>query len=168
MAKPSGKQAVFVKEYLVDLNATQAAIRAGYSAKTAKQIGSKLLTNVDLQAAVSEGQKKLADAVGVTAERVVAEYAKLGFANMADYITGEGAERSIDLSALSRDQAAAIQEMTVETVTDGHGEDAERIKRTKFKLADKKGALDSLARHLGMFTDKSELTVKGVEFIVNK
>lgn len=149
----SPKQRRFVEEYLVDLNATQAAIRAGYSVTSARALGCQLLSKPDVADAVKAGQTKLAKKSGVTAERLIEEYAKLGFSNMADYITGEGAERGVDLSALTRDQAAAISEMTVETYLEGKGDEAERIKRVKFKLADKKGALDSMARHLGMFTD---------------
>ena len=72
MPKPSGdltpKQARFVDEYLIDLNATQAAVRAGYSAKTAKQIGSRLLTNVDIAAAVSNRQAQISERAGLTLE----------------------------------------------------------------------------------------------------
>jgi phage terminase small subunit len=65
------KQAAFVREYLVDLNATQAAIRAGYSEKTADQQASRLLTNVKVQEAVTKGREKLAHKVEVTTERVL-------------------------------------------------------------------------------------------------
>jgi phage terminase small subunit len=65
------KQAAFVREYLVDLNATQAAIRAGYSEKTADQQASRLLTNVKVQEAVTKGREKLAAKVEVTTERVL-------------------------------------------------------------------------------------------------
>lgn len=66
----SPKQQRFVDEYLVDSNATQAAIRAGYSAKTAEQQGSRLLRNVQVAAAIEERGAKLAKKVGTTAERV--------------------------------------------------------------------------------------------------
>jgi hypothetical protein len=65
------KQAAFVMEYLKDLNATQAAIRAGYSEKTADQQASRLLTNVKVQEAVTKGREKLAAKVEVTTERVL-------------------------------------------------------------------------------------------------
>jgi phage terminase small subunit len=69
--KLTPKQARFVKEYLIDLNATQAAIRAGYSAKTAKAQGSRLLTNADVQAAVARGQEKAAAKLDLSQEMVL-------------------------------------------------------------------------------------------------
>ena len=153
------KQKRFVSEYLVDLNATQAAIRSGYAASAARTLGSRHLSNPEVAESIRAGQAAAAASIGVTAERIVREYALLGFANMADYLTEAGSERALDFSKLTRDQAAAICEMTVETYVEGKGEAAETVKRTKFKLADKKGSLDSLARHLGMFTDKSEVRV---------
>jgi phage terminase small subunit len=72
------KQERFVKEYLIDLNATQAATRAGYSAKTADRQGYRLLRNAEIDAAVTEGRMKLAAKLEVTVERIVAELAKIG------------------------------------------------------------------------------------------
>lgn len=62
----SDKQAAFAREYLVDRNATQAAIRAGYSAATAKQQGARLLTNVDVRAAVNRGEAAVAEKTELT------------------------------------------------------------------------------------------------------
>ena len=84
-AKP--RQARFVDEYLLDLNATQAAIRAGYSAKTAQEQGSRLLSNVIVQDAVAEAMAARSERTQVTAGRVVQELAKIAFADMADYRT---------------------------------------------------------------------------------
>ena len=152
------KQARFVDEYLVDLNATQAAIRAGYSAKTAAAIGSENLKKPEIAAAIAERQAKVAEKAGVTVERIVAELAKLGFANMADYM-GVGADGlpALDWSKLTRDQAAALVEVTVDHIA--RGEDEPTISRVKFKLADKRGALVDLGKHLGMFVDKHEVEV---------
>lgn len=155
----TAKQQRFVEEYLVDMNATQAAIRAGYSAKTAEQGGAQLLGNIKVAAAVKEGRERLAQKAGVTAEKVVAEYAKLGFANMLDYIRVVDGSPVVDMSTINRDMGAAIGEVTSEVYMERTGDPenpVEPVKRTKFKLADKKGALDSLARHLGMFTERHE------------
>ena len=70
------KQARFVEEYLIDLCATQAAIRAGYSKHTAKSQGQRLLTNVDIQAAVQKGQAAIAERNGVTLDWLIAEFKK--------------------------------------------------------------------------------------------
>ncbi len=164
------KQAKFVEEYLIDLNGTQAAIRAGYSAATARQIASRELSKVNVQDAIAAGRAKLAEAAGVTAEKVVKEYALLGFANMLDYIRIEGGAPIVDMSAVTRDHGAAIQEVTSEVYMERTGDDenpVEPVKRTKFKLCDKKGALDSLAKHLGMFTERVEHS-GAVQIIVQK
>lgn len=163
MKKLTPKQKMFVTEYLVDLNATKAAERAGYSAKTAQVQGSRLLSNAMVSAAIAEKQGKRFEKLEITAERVLGELALLGFANMMDYITvGENGAARVDLSKLTRDQAAAINEITVEEFTERTGEDGEgkpifeNVKRTKFKLSDKRGALVDLGRHLKLFTDKVE------------
>jgi phage terminase small subunit len=156
----TAKQQKFVAEYLVDLNATQAAIRAGYSAKTAEQQGSRLLSNAKVAEAVQAGQGRIAAKLEITAEMVAAELAKIGFANMADYITIVGGEPAVDLSNMTRDQAAAVQEVTVEDFKDGRGEDARDVRRVKFKLSDKRAALVDLGKHLGMFREQIDVNVK--------
>jgi phage terminase small subunit len=161
MAELNDKQRRFVAEYLLDLNATQAAVRAGYSAKTAEQQGFRLLRNARVAAALAAKQIKIADKLDVTAERVVAELAKIGFANMADYMkAGPDGDPYLDFSAISRDQAAALVEVTVEDFKDGRGEDARDVRRVKFKLADKRAALVDLGKHLGLFVDRHEHTFK--------
>lgn len=153
----SPRQQRFVSEYLIDLNATQAAIRAGYSTKTAGSIGAENLTKPEIAAAVAEAQLKRAGRLEVTADRVLAELAKLGFANMADYMrVGVDGDPCLDFSDLSRDQAAALVEVTVENFKDGRGEEARDVRRVKFKLADKRQALVDVGRHLGMFKDRVE------------
>ena len=78
------KQERFVHEYLVEVNATKAAIRAGYSKKTAQEQSSRLLSNVMVSAAIAKGMKLLAEKTGVAAEKVIAELALIGFANMGE------------------------------------------------------------------------------------
>jgi len=109
----------------------------------------------------AEGLKLAIEQTGITKARVLEEYAKLGFANMLDYMrVGHDGDPVLDFSALTRDQAAALVEVTVEDFKDGRGEDARDVRRVKFKLGDKKGALDSIAKHLGMFIEKHEHTGK--------
>ncbi len=76
------RQSRFVAEYLVDLNASQAAIRAGYSPRTAKVIASQNLTKLNIQAAIAEAQAARAERTKVTADKVVAELALIGFAEL--------------------------------------------------------------------------------------
>jgi len=151
------KQKRFAAEYLIDLNAKAAAIRAGYSAKSAHVQGCDLLRNPLVAELIEASQAKIAKKLEVTAERVIEELAKIAFANMGDFIrvTPDGAA-AVDLSTLSRDQAAAIGEVTSEVYMEGKGDDAEPVKRTKLKLADKRAALVDLGRHLGLFKDRVE------------
>lgn len=149
------KQQRFVAEYLVDKNATQAAIRAGYSERTARQQGARLLSKAAIASAVADKAEKQVEKLEITAERILRELALLGFANMEDYMrAGPDGDPYLDFSALTRDQAAALTEVTVEDFKDGRGEDARDVRRVKFKLADKRAALVDLGRHLALFTDK--------------
>lgn len=153
----TAKQERFVAEYLIDLNATQAAIRAGYSEKTATEQGSRLLTNVKVQEAIAKGQNKTAEKLEITKDRIVEELAKIGFSNMLDYMrAGSDGDPYLDFSDLTREQAAALSEVTVEDFKDGRGEDARDVRRIKFKLHDKKGALVDLAKMLGFMVEKHE------------
>lgn len=140
------KQQRFIAEYLVDMNATQAAIRAGYSARTAKQQGSRLLTNADVVAALARKQAKIAGKLEMTAERVLAELALLGFSNMQDFASTDAAGKpEIDCSRLERDQWAAVSQIKIDE--DG---------AITLKLYDKRAALVELGKHLGLFTEKHD------------
>jgi len=153
------KQERFVAEYLIDLNATQAAIRAGYSEKTATEQGSRLLTNVKVQDAIAKGQSKTAEKLEITKDRIVEELAKIGFSNMLDYMRSNiDGDPYLDFSKLTREQAAALAEVTVEDFKDGRGEDARDVRRVKFKLHDKKGALVDMAKMLGFMVEKHDHT----------
>ena len=155
MAKLTPKQKKFCLEYLKDLNATQAAIRAGYSKRTARATGSDNMTKPAVAAEIARRQGQRVERTEVTVDMVVNELAKMAFSNMNDYLQldEEGFSR-VNLADLTRDQFAAVQEIITEEGPGG-------ITRVKFKLADKKGNLDLLAKHLGMFTDKHEISGPG-------
>lgn len=148
----SPRRSRFVTEYLVGLNATQAAIRAGYSPRTAKQQGSRLLTHVDVIAAMEARQEDLADENTVTPERVVAELARIAFARYGTYAKLEGDELILtDTDDLPDGADAAISEITQVTTVTG--------KRTvRVKLHNKIDALDKLGRVLGLFVDRLHVT----------
>lgn len=154
------KQAAFVAEYLIDLNATQAAIRAGYSERTAGSVGAENLTKPEIAAALAEAQQKRAERTEITQDRVLEEYAKLAFLDPRRFYDAEG--RLIDIPDLPADVAAAISGMDIAVEKAGADESGNPVfaQVRKIKLADKKGALDSVARHLGMFNDKMQLTGK--------
>lgn len=164
------RRAMFVQEYLVDLNGTKAAIRSGYAPESAHVEASRLLSDAKVGAAVQEAMDHRAARLGVTQDRVVAELAKLGFANMMDYITvPEGGDAFVDLTTMTRDQAAALAEFTVEEYVEGRGPESRDVKRLKVKLVDKRAALVDLGRHIGMFKTSVELSAPGggpVEFVI--
>lgn len=146
----------FAREYVIDLNGRRAAIAAGYSDASATVQASKLLTKANVQKIIDRLQSERATKLELKGEKVIEELCRLAFANMADYIKVQDGDAYIDFSQLSRDQAAAIGEITVEEYTEGRGEEKRDIKRTKFKLADKRGALELLGKHLKLFTDQVE------------
>jgi phage terminase small subunit len=153
MAELSGKRAKFVEEYLVDLNATQAAIRAGYSEKTARSQGQRLLTNVDIQEALTHRRKELQEANDLTPERVIAELVKLAFASMDTYTTwGPLGVRLIPSEELPEGAAAAVSEVS-ETV-------GEKSSTVRFKLHDKKGSLVELLKYLEWKQETADLEAR--------
>ena len=99
------KQKRFVEEYLIDLNATQAAIRAGYSAKTANEQGARLLVNVSIQKAISRAMTARSNRTNISQERVVNELAKIAFLNISDIIDQHGNLKE----NVSRDDMAGIE-----------------------------------------------------------
>lgn len=146
----------FVLEYLKDLNGTQAAIRAGYAESGARTQASRLLADDNISDAIAAGKAKAAANLEITAERVLAELAKLAFSNSTDFVNADGT--GIPLGDLDRDKMAAVSEITFETYTEGRGEAAETLKRSKVKLYDKRAALNDLGRHLKLFTDKVQVS----------
>ena len=133
--KLTPKQARFVQEYLTDSNPTQAAVRAGYSAKTARVIGHENRTKLNVAAAIEKARTAHAERAELTADWVIDELRKIAAANLADYVskTSDG-DPYLDFSALTRDQTAALSEVTVEDFVDGRGQDARAVRRVKFKL----------------------------------
>ena len=155
--KLTPKQRCFVEEYLVDLNATKAAVRAGYSPRTAHVIGSENLTKPEILACIRAEMDRRSHRTRLNADAVVQELALLAYSNMLDYgqVQADGT-MIVNLAGLTREQAASIGEMTVETYTDGAGDAAREVKRVKVKLIDKKGALELLGRHFGLFPSRHE------------
>lgn len=148
------RQAEFVRQYLVDLNATQAAIRAGYSVKTAYSIGAGLLQNPLVSAAIAEAQARRERRTEITQDRVVAELAKIAFGNIRDVMEwGPDGVTVRSSEELTDGQAAGVAEVSKSTTRDGGS--------LKLKRHDKVKALELLGRHLGMFTDKVKNEISG-------
>ena len=133
------RQRRFVEEYLVDCNATLAAGRAGYSARSARQAGARLRAAPHVRRAVEAAMAARSDRLGVSQDRVVLELARLAFADMRDFASwGDGGVRLRPSEELTEDQAACVSEI-VETPGKG----------VRVKLYGKTQALSALARHLG-------------------
>lgn len=151
MAKLTEKQKRFVEEYLIDLNATQAAIRAGYSPDSAKEIGSENLTKPNIRTYIDSEIANRSKRTGVNQDRVIRELARIAFVNANDVINIEEATLKEDAC---EDDTATIASVKVKTIPTKEGEGVER----EIKLADKLKALELLGKHLGMFKDKVELS----------
>ncbi len=162
MARRNSRHELFAREYVKDLNGKRAAIAVGYSAKTADRAASRLLSNVEVRALLAKLTKKHADKLDLSAEKVLSELSSIGFSNMLDYIkTTEEGSAYVDLSSLTQEQAAAIQEVTVDEYVEGKGKHARKVKRTRLKLVDKIRSLELLGKHLKLFTERIE--VGGIE-----
>jgi phage terminase small subunit len=159
--KLNERQALFALEYIVDLNATQAAIRAGYSEDTAGSQGHDLLKKPEIQAAIQKAMDVRAERVGITADRVMVELGRMGFADVRQIFTASGQLR--DIATLPDEVAAAVQQVEVVTKlsTDVDEEGNREVEYVhKIKLADKKGSLELLGKHLKLFGDRIEVTGK--------
>lgn len=151
----------FVAEYIIDLDVKRAALAAGYSETIATTKAYQWVSNgkakPHVYAEILKRLQKRAEKLEITADRVLAELALLGFANMQDYIriSPEG-DPYTDFSSLTRAQAAAIAEVVVEDFKDGRGDDARDVRRVRFKMTDKRAALVDIGKHLGMFKERIE------------
>lgn len=143
------QQLEFCAEYMKDFNATQAAIRAGYSIKTARELGRKLLTNVDVQKKLKELQAKNASKNEKLAEDVKNELIKLGFSNIQDFIEEDNEIK--DLTTIPASHAACVESIK-KTVTEfGDGKNQGTKTSIQFKLHSKLDALEKLARYVGLY-----------------
>jgi phage terminase small subunit len=168
-AKLTPKQQRFVEEYLIDMNGTQAAIRAGYSERTACEQASRLLANVKIQEAVALARTIVSEKAGITVERVLREMGRLAFVDVRKLYDADG--RLLSIHDIDDETAAAISSIEVDQLFDDeepdeslegqpHGGALKRSrsgnilgKTSKVKLLDKKGALESLMKHLGLYKD---------------
>lgn len=149
------KRQRFVEEYLVDLNAAQAAIRAGYSKKTARSIGHELLTFPDVAAAIQAARARLSEDSGLTAELVDRKLARMVRADIRLAYDAKGRLRLPH--EMTDDAASIVTGIEVVEEFDGHGEDRKQIGFTKkVKLADPVAILTLAARRLGMFEKENE------------
>lgn len=166
----SDKQRLFVQEYLIDLNATQAAIRAGYSEHTAKDIGCENLAKPNIQAAIQEAMAKRLERTQLSQDKTLREYARLAYSDPRKFFKKDGS--LIPIHELDDDTAACIGGIDIQEHWEGTGNDAELIKTKKIKIIDKLGALRDVGKHQGIFekdnNQKNIAAVMGVLALLPK
>ena len=155
---------LFPAEYIKDLNATKAAIRCGYSPKTAYSQGSRLLKSVDIHAAIRKLQRKLEVKVNVDAEMVIHELALLALSDIKDYVTIDDNTGVIIAKAFSQMPAGASRAIEAIKEDRAIAENADGSKavvydKVTFKLHSKIKALELLGRHLDLFSDDNKRTL---------
>lgn len=163
------KQQTFISEYMIDLNSTASAIRAGYSARNAGKIGPELLGKTRIQEAIQQAMQEREKRTGITADRVLNEYAKIAFADIKDFLSFKTENTSIGVDDDGKAITAYQQIINVRPSDDVDGTMIQEVSISPkgvfaFKLHDKKGSLDMIGKHLGMFTDKLEVNGNMVIF----
>jgi phage terminase small subunit len=154
------KQQRFVEEYLLDLNATQAAIRAGYSAQTARQAGAENLSKPVVALAITEAKAARSARTAITADRVLEELAVIGFSNVWDYALGETGDLSLtEGTPRTAERAVASIKRKRRVIPQGEDRDPVVEYDTEFRLWSKPEALKLTAQHLGMFSSEGTTTV---------
>lgn len=159
----SAKQQLFILEYLVDKNATQAAIRAGYSVRTARKIATENLSKPVIKAAINAEIEKQKARITFTADQVLEELARVGFADMKDFIEIDegGAIRALPLETLAEGKSRVIKKVREKRTIKSTAEGDQILDSTyEFELCDKVKSLELLARHLGLLHDKTEIDLK--------
>ena len=134
------KQQRFCEEYIVDWNATQAAIRAGYSQQTARQQGSKLLTKVNIQDYISECKNKIEELAGVSKLRAINKLIQIAFTDITEAYNDNGTLKPI--SDFPKDLRACVE--GIETLTIAEGGEIQKLKMPSARLA-----IQDLAKMLG-------------------
>lgn len=147
------KQAKFCVEYLVDLNATQATIRAGYSARTAGHKASALVVDSCIQERIAELRIKLQETT-ISPKDVLDELSKIGFSNIQSFIGGENEIK--DISELTAETAAAVESIQSDIRHDSGKSDG-YTEKVKIKLCSKLGALEKIGNILGIFENKVKI-----------
>jgi len=139
------KQARFIREYLIDLNATQAAIRAGYSKKTARQSGAEHLSKPVIQNAIKAEMDRMLEKADLKGWMVIKELQKLAFSNIGDFV--KWTTKSITVKSMTqipKELLGAISEIS------------DTPNGIKIKLHSKESSLKMLGEYLKLFSDKFE------------
>lgn len=157
--KLTPKQALFVAEYVKDFNGTQAAIRAGYSKKTAAEIASENLTKPHIAAAILEASKQHAEAVRLSAKEAWQELRCLAKSDIGEIFDFSGdVVRMKPANQIPEHARRAIKSMKTKRYTEGHGDDAKEVEVVEFQFWDKPGQIIVALKAIGELKDKVEHT----------
>lgn len=157
MKKPmiTDRMRLFKNEYMVDRNATQAAIRAGYSPKTAHEIGRQLLRHPLLAVELADAERTVAERLGISAETVLRERARLAFFDIGKLYGDDG--QLLPLDKLDEDTRRAIKSIKYR----------KHAVRPDYEMADKGQSLAALERHLGLYKDEGGGEVGGLNIHIH-
>jgi phage terminase small subunit len=157
------KEQLFVAEYLISFNASDAYRKAGYKGKSANQLAYRLLTKPHIKYEVQKQKKSMIDKIGLTQEMVLAEICKVGFASMRNFMRVDpDGQPQINLTDTPDDDLDSIADVSTETVLERDGVDENgdpifaQVRKTKIKLHDKLAALEKLARYTGIYDKETE------------
>jgi phage terminase small subunit len=154
--KLSAKRKRFVDEYCIDFNGTQAAIRAGYSSKTANEQAARLLAIVSVKKAVEERKSKIAESSKLKASDVIDELRKIAFSDITQVMSFSASKAKVKSSRKLSEDARKIVASVSQTQSG-----------LTIKMHDKVKALELLGRYLNIFTDRVEVDGCGLGLILN-
>ena len=163
MKLENDKHERFCQEYIIDLNATEAAKRAKYSKKTARVQASQLLTILNIQKRIAELKKERSERTKITQDMVITELAICGFSDLKDYIEvieDTGVIRAKSFEEMPEGKSRALQSIKEDRVIkeDAKGEQVTVYDKINFKLYNKIQALELIGKHLGMFTENLKIS----------
>lgn len=152
------KQDMFCREYLIDLNATQAAIRAGYSAKTANRIAAKLLSKVDIHNRIAELKSKRNEDVGIDADYVLRRLVEIDQMDVMDILNDDGSLKAINL--WPRSWRTTLTGLDISTTIQNFDEESAETILKKIKWPDKVKNLELLGKHVRVQAFKEQVEQK--------
>lgn len=151
----TARQQLFVNAYIIEPNATKAAIAAGYSPNGAAQAGARLLRNVQIRAALNNARVAQTARLQVSADDVLREWLRIARSDIGQILDFSGDVPRLKRPAdIPEDARRAISSVKVKRYMEGAGDDAVEVEVTEFKLWDKLNALEKLARHLGLLKEQ--------------
>lgn len=156
----TSKQARFIEEYLVDLNGTQAAIRAGYSPKTAKRIAYQLFERPTIREAIRTAKQRRSERTGIEQERVLQEEAAIAFSDLKNLFDESG--NTIPPRQLPDSVSRALSSIEV---IETYDKDGNLSKKYRYRLWDKGRALDRIEKHIGMLGERLVLDLPELKSI---